>query len=63
MSPMRLRDIYDDMPDGTVQRDRNKHRLAELEREGASRRDRIAEVVAYAELAGQVVSPTCPHML
>lgn len=63
MAPMRHRDIYDDMPDGAVQRDRNKQRLAELEREGATRRARLAEVVAYAELAGQVVLPMCPHTL
>lgn len=63
MAPMRPRDIYDDMPDGTSQRDRNKQRLTELEREGASRRARLAEVVAHAELAGQVVLPMCPHTL
>ena len=63
MAPMRRRDIYDDMPDGAAQRDRNKQRLTELEREGASRRARLAEVVAYADLAGQVVLPMCPHTL
>jgi hypothetical protein len=63
MAPMRPRDIYDDMPDGAAQRDRNKRRLAELEREGASRRARLAEVVAYADLAGRVVMPMCPHTL
>jgi hypothetical protein len=63
MAPMRPRDIYDDMPDGAAQRDRNKQRLAELLREGASRRARIAEVVNYAELAGQVVLPACRHTL
>ena len=63
MAPMRPRDIYDDMPDGAAQRDRNKQRLTELEREGASRRARLAEVVAYADLAGQVVLPMCPHTL
>ena len=61
--PMRRQDIYDDMPDGAAQRDRNKQRLAELEREGTSRRARLAEVVAYAELVGQVVVPLCPHTL
>lgn len=34
---MHLKDIYDDMPDGAAQRDRDKQRLAELEREGAAR--------------------------
>jgi hypothetical protein len=63
MALMRRQDIYDDMPDGAAQRDRNKQRLAELERAGASRRARLAEVVAYAELAGQVVLPMCPHTL
>jgi hypothetical protein len=60
---MGLRDIYDDMPNGAAQRDRNKQRLAELEREGASRRARIAEVVENAELTGQIVVPMCPHAL
>ena len=63
MVPMRRADIYDDMPDGAVQRERNRQRLAELEREGASRRARLAEVFAYADLAGQVVLPMCPHTL
>jgi hypothetical protein len=63
MAPMRRPDIYDDMPDGAAQRERNKQRLAELEREGASRHARLAEVVAYAELAGRVVLPMCPHTL
>jgi hypothetical protein len=63
MAPMRPRDIYDDMPDGAAQRDRNKQRLAELEREGASRLARLAEVVADADLAGRVVLPMCPHTL
>ena len=57
------RDIYDDMPDGDAQRERNRQRLAELDREGASRRARLADVVAYAELAGRVVSPVSPHVL
>jgi hypothetical protein len=60
---LRPRDIYDDMPDGAAQRDRNRQRLAELEADGASRRARIAEVVAYAELAGQIVLPVCRHTL
>jgi hypothetical protein len=63
MVPMRARDIYDDMADGAAQRDRNQQRLAELEREGASRRARIAEVVAYAQLARQIVLPMSPHTL
>jgi hypothetical protein len=63
MASMRPRDIYDDMPDGAAQRDRNKQRLAELEGEGAARRARLAEVVAGAELAGQVVLPACSHTL
>ncbi len=45
---MRLRDIYDDMPDGAAQRERNKRRLAELEREGDARRARIARAGAFA---------------
>jgi hypothetical protein len=57
------KDIYDDMPDGAAQRDRNKQRLAELEREGAARRARIAQVVSFAGLTGRVVLPTYPHIL
>ncbi len=60
---MRPRDIYDEMPDGAAQRDRNRQRLAELEAQGASRRARIAEVVGHAELAGQIVLPVCSHTL
>jgi hypothetical protein len=63
MAPMRTRDIYDDMPDGAAQRERNKLRLTELESDGASRRARIAKAVASAELAGQVVQPVCSHVL
>lgn len=63
MTSMRPRDIYDDMPDGADQRDRNKQRVAELEGEGAARRARLAEVVAYAELAGQVGLPMSSHTL
>jgi hypothetical protein len=59
----RPKDIYDDMPDGLAQRLRNKRRLAELERDGATRRARISEVVSYSDLSGRVVLPTCPHLL
>jgi hypothetical protein len=52
MSP---RDIYDDMPDGAAQREFNKLRLAELERDGAARRARIAQVIALEELWHEVV--------
>jgi hypothetical protein len=63
MAPMRPRDIYDDMPDGPAQRDRNRRRLAELEHAGASRRARIAAAVAQAELTGRIALPVCPHTL
>jgi hypothetical protein len=52
MSP---RDIYDDIPDGASQRQYNKQRLAELERDGAARRARIAQVIALEELWHEVV--------
>jgi hypothetical protein len=60
---MRLKDIYDSMPDGAAQRRRNKQRLDELKREGALRRARIAQVVSYADLSGRLVMATCPHTL
>jgi hypothetical protein len=57
------KDIYDDMPDGAAQRERNRQRLAELERDAANRRARIAEVITYADLVGRVILPPCPHTL
>lgn len=60
---MRPRDIYDDMRDGANQRKHNKRRLAELERDGASRRARIAQVLDDAEPAPKVVVPPgCRHI-
>jgi hypothetical protein len=44
---MQLRDIYDDMPDGTAQRRHNQERLAELESDGTARRQRISVVVDH----------------
>jgi hypothetical protein len=58
MSP---RDIYDDMPDGASQREYNKQRLAELERDGAARRARIAQVIALEELWHEVVQAHSTH--
>jgi hypothetical protein len=58
---MRPRDIYDDMPDGKTLRAHNKRRLAELERDGAARRARIAEVLALADLCRQAVQSPVPH--
>jgi hypothetical protein len=52
---MSARDIYDDMPDGALQRQYNKERLGELERDGAARRARIAQVIALEELWHEVV--------
>ncbi|HET8979757.1 MAG TPA: hypothetical protein VFN87_16475 [Solirubrobacteraceae bacterium] len=60
MSP---RDIYDDMPDGTAQRQHNTQRLAELERDGAARRARIAQVIALEELWHEVVQAHSTHLL
>ena len=57
----RPRDIYDDMPDGAEQLRRNKRRLAELEREGAARRARIAQVLAFDELRRQAIQPPIRH--
>jgi hypothetical protein len=48
---MHATDIYDHMPDGDAQRANNKRRLAELERDGAERRHRIAAVFEAAQLA------------
>jgi hypothetical protein len=58
---MDQRDIYDDMPDGAAQRGHNQQRLAELERDGASRRSRIAQVVDLAELSAAVIGPVSGH--
>jgi len=55
------RDIYDDMPDGAAQRAHNQRRLAELERDGAARRARIAQVLALADVRGQGVQPPVRH--
>jgi uncharacterized protein (DUF2384 family) len=60
---MRRKDIYDNMPDGAAQRRRNKRRLAELERDAAARRARIAEVLALADLCGRAIQPPVPHTL
>ncbi|MGI8715454.1 MAG: hypothetical protein ACR2NR_20185 [Solirubrobacteraceae bacterium] len=60
---MRQRDIYDDMPDGPAQRHHNQQRLAELERDGAARRARLAEVVGVAELYAKIVAPGFHHTL
>ena len=48
---MQATDIYDQMPDGEAQRANNKRRLAELERDGAERRRRIAAAFEAAQLA------------
>jgi hypothetical protein len=58
---MRRKDIYDDMPDGEAQRAHNQRRLAELERDGAARRARIAELLTLADLRGQAVQPPMRH--
>jgi hypothetical protein len=58
---MRPKDIYDDMPDGEAQRAHNQRRLAELERDGAARRARIAELLTLTELCGQAVQPSLRH--
>jgi hypothetical protein len=52
MSP---RDIHDVRPDGADQRPCEQRRLAELERDGAARRARIAQVNALEELWHEVV--------
>lgn len=57
------RDIYDDMPDGAAQRRNNKERLAELERDGAARRARLAQVIALEELWHEVVAAHTKHVL
>jgi hypothetical protein len=60
---MQRKDIYDDMPDGTVKRQENKRRLAELEREGAARRARIAQVIVLEDLWHQIVQAHSSHLL
>ena len=60
---MATTDIYDDMPDGASQRQHNKQRLADLEREGAARRARIAQVIALEELWHEVVQAHSSHLL
>lgn len=60
---MRRGDIYDNMPNGPAQRRYNKLRLAELERDGAARRARIATVVDYAELGAKSIQPRGRHLL
>ena len=57
------RDIYDDMPDGAAQRQNNKKRLAELERDGAARRARLAQVIALEELWHEVVQAHSKRLL
>lgn len=57
------RDVYDDMPDGAAQRKNNKKRLAELERDGAARRARLAQVIALEELWHEVVAAHTKHVL
>jgi hypothetical protein len=57
------RDIYDEMPNGAAQRRNNKKRLAELEREGAARRARLAQVIALEELWHEVVQAHTKHVL
>ena len=57
------RDMYDDMPDGAAQRKNNKKRLAELERDGAARRARLAQVIALEELWHEVVAAHTKHVL
>jgi hypothetical protein len=57
------RDIYDDMPDGAAQRKHNKKRLADLERDGAARRARLAQVIALEELWHEVVQAHTKHVL
>jgi hypothetical protein len=57
------RDIYNDMPNGAAQRRNNKKRLAELEREGAARRARLAQVIALEDLWHEVVQAHTKHVL
>ncbi|MFL5864870.1 MAG: hypothetical protein ACJ780_29590 [Solirubrobacteraceae bacterium] len=57
------RDIYDDMPDGAAMRKHNKQRLADLERDGAARRARIAQVIALEELWHEVVQAHTKRVL
>jgi hypothetical protein len=60
---VRIRDIYDDIPDGAAQRSYNQRRLVELEQEGDTRRARISTVVAQAELSRRIVAPISDYTL
>jgi hypothetical protein len=62
-NPMQPKDIYDDMPNGTAKRAQNRKRLAELQREGAARRARIAQVIVLEDLWHQVVQAHSTHLL
>jgi hypothetical protein len=52
---MSARDIYDDMPDTAAEGRLDPQRSDELERDGAARRARIAQVIALEELWHEVV--------
>lgn len=56
------RDICDDMPDGAP-RQPSKQRQADLERDGAARRARIAQVIALEELWHEIVQAHTKHVL
>ena len=57
------RDIYDKTPDGASKRQHNKQRSAELQRDGAARRARLAQVIALEELWHEVVQAHTKHVL
>jgi hypothetical protein len=57
------RDIHDEMPDGAAKRQHNKQRPADLERDGAARRARLAQVIALEELWHEVVQAHTKHVL
>jgi hypothetical protein len=51
------------MPDGEVRRRHDKWRVAELERDGAPWRARIATVLALADQYGEIIQAASPHSL
>lgn len=57
------RDTRDETPDGASPRQHDKQRPADLERDGAARRARIAQVIALEELWHEVVQAHTKHVL
>jgi hypothetical protein len=57
------RDIYDETPEGAGHRQRNRQQPADLDRDGAARRARLAQVIALEELWHEIVQAHTKHVL